>query len=1107
MKKIQVLLSAVLLLFLCGLSLGQVSPDSSQLRAWSQFNKGYRGEWNVRWNGETGTPATIYGSRTARYASISDAEQIARQFLKDNYLVFGMKQDLSDLSILRKLESTGVTVIDFQQSYRGVDVLGGEYTVAVGSDKAVQMAGGRYFRAISAQTSPVLSAEQALDKALLSTDLKRSKVRGSSIKLVVAPIENQFILAYRVWVNQWEVIVNAVDGKVERQTERIIKVDGVGNVYPKDPVNSSLTQATIPRLAGDGSRLHGTYAWVINNELGDAISPDRDFRYTPPPYTEHDGTHFDDVNVYYHIDRFAYTYWRNLGYDPPFQATAYVGRTLHDPDLAFSYPATHEMFFGPGYTLYWDFAKKEDVIYHEYTHLVSGTIGLEFSYPEEMAMHEGYSDYHAASFTGDPNIGEWVTRCTDTGYERCVSNDNTYFHYSNIDSVHYAWCSSQHRYLNPDGDEHSNGMIWSGALWDLRNALGATVTDALVLQGLVYKHTSNTKFQDGREGIIIADQNLYGGSHVNTIKCVFGNRGIATTSGSLACNEIWSRTVNITGSDTVPTGITLTILPGTTLLFPSGTSLTINGTLNAQGTSSSPILFTSATGSTPGSWYGVSVQGSTSIFKWCTFQYGTIALNLSNNSGNQIPVENCTFRYNSYCGLSIGAYGRAKVKSCDIYGNTGAGMGILCNTYGGNIDLIGNWIYNNTGRGINSYYSNVVQLFGNVIEYNGAEGIFTAFSDIIRIGRVYTWWGYNTIRENGGDEVYDSQYYSTVELSGASVHDDAGCEIYNYPGNPTINAQSVYWNTDGPQTCGSVNLMPTVYWSLPDWDGQRRTAGSPIGKMSAPLLADEKEWILDPNISDAEKVRRCKQIIAKDPKSDEANTALIWLYAILRSDYEQNTLAEKERFFGYLQDIQNSSVGSPTEKSALQYMVIWKMMEKDFATVIQVSSEALKQTTDRERKWLLAAVVPAYAYSGQTEAAKNTLKELKQNYNDSGDIVSLLEFDIANIERQMENGDWKPFEKTTLSENKIRSDLGVSQNYPNPFNPSTVISYQLPASCHVSLKVYNMLGQEVATLLDGIQDAGVKSVTFNASHLASGVYFYRLQAGAFVQNRKMLLLK
>ncbi len=83
----------------------------------------------------------------------------------------------------------------------------------------------------------------------------------------------------------------------------------------------------------------------------------------------------------------------------------------------------------------------------------------------------------------------------------------------------------------------------------------------------------------------------------------------------------------------------------------------------------------------------------------------------------------------------------------------------------------------------------------------------------------------------------------------------------------------------------------------------------------------------------------------------------------------------------------------------------------------------------------------------------------------------------------------------------------LSQNYPNPFNPTTVISYQLPVASEVSIKVFDMLGREVATLVSERQEAGRYQVTFNAASLSSSVYFYRLQAGNFVQTRKMLLVK
>jgi len=83
----------------------------------------------------------------------------------------------------------------------------------------------------------------------------------------------------------------------------------------------------------------------------------------------------------------------------------------------------------------------------------------------------------------------------------------------------------------------------------------------------------------------------------------------------------------------------------------------------------------------------------------------------------------------------------------------------------------------------------------------------------------------------------------------------------------------------------------------------------------------------------------------------------------------------------------------------------------------------------------------------------------------------------------------------------------IYQNYPNPFNPTTTISYQIPKQCHVTLKVFDILGREVSVLVDKIQDAGFKTVDFDAGNLAGGIYFYKIHAGSYIETKKLLLLK
>jgi len=96
---------------------------------------------------------------------------------------------------------------------------------------------------------------------------------------------------------------------------------------------------------------------------------------------------------------------------------------------------------------------------------------------------------------------------------------------------------------------------------------------------------------------------------------------------------------------------------------------------------------------------------------------------------------------------------------------------------------------------------------------------------------------------------------------------------------------------------------------------------------------------------------------------------------------------------------------------------------------------------------------------------------------------------------------------TIKDDNDLPQEFELFQNYLNPFNPTTTIKYSLPNSDIVSLKVFDILGREVAILLDEYKTAGTHTVEFNASQLASGVYFYQLQSKNFVETKKMLLMK
>jgi len=492
MKKIFVALWAMSAVFAFSTMFAQVMPDSAQLAAWNSFNSRYAGNWIIRWDESTAAPASIYGYKSEASDRIgAGAEAVARSFFQQNQKIFKMRPVVDQLTLNKQLDHQGLHHLYFTQTYSGVPVFTGEYNITLGNDGSLRMMSGKFFPNVQIDIAPSITASQAEQSAQKYLDVQSLR-QDPLTELVIFSKSNQYLLAFKVILlgkeplKDWLTMVDAKTGEVIFSEDVTVHIDGSGYVYPKDPVNSSLTTVTLPRLAGAGNYLEGSYVKALNEDQARAYSPNAQFFYTPPSYTQMDYTHFDEVNLYYHVDRFV----AHLANDVSFpglgrviEATAHVGTNYNN--AFYDINGTRNIFFGDGdRVIFYDFAKKEDVIYHEFQHAVSHYIGLQYS-GETAALHEGYSDYFPASYTSDYHIGEWVT----IGYPdlRTLATSATDFNFNRYNIVSYP--------NNPAGSAHANSMIWSGAVWDLRAQLASTITDFLALKGIYYRNGNATMLQ------------------------------------------------------------------------------------------------------------------------------------------------------------------------------------------------------------------------------------------------------------------------------------------------------------------------------------------------------------------------------------------------------------------------------------------------------------------------------------------------------------------------------------------------------------------------------------------------------------------------------------
>jgi len=199
---------------------------------------------------------------------------------------------------------------------------------------------------------------------------------------------------------------------------------------------------------------------------------------------------------------------------------------------------------------------------------------------------------------------------------------------------------------------------------------------------------------------------------------------------------------------------------------------------------------------------------------------------------------------------------------------------------------------------------------------------------------------------------------------------------------------------------------------------------------------------------------------------------------------------------------------------------VWKDSGKDLYTYDgnQNQTELIRQEWDGVSSWTNVTRL------ADTYTANLWVESLRQNWEGSQWVNFKLQTFTYDGQSRITVWLWQNWENNAWVNNSrwtttyggtaiddvnpiVLSEMQLSQNYPNPFNPTTTINYHLSAVSQVNLSVFNASGQEVRTLVNRRQDTGKHSVKFNASGLASGIYYYKLSAGSFVQARKLILLK
>ena len=436
----------------------------------------------------------------------------------------------------------------------------------------------------------------------------------------------------------------------------------------------------------------------------------------------------------------------------------------------------------------------------------------------------------------------------------------------------------------------------------------------------------------------------------------------------------------------------------------------------------------------------------------------------ANNTNSVISDFSGTDATGNATGLTFGAGNNAantafinSLKNITISGNTSIPAGtygsLIINGSGAVVTFSGDVVIN----GILTLTDGLIQLDGNNLTANGISGgNATSYVQTNGAGRL-------TINNVGATNTLfpvGNTSYNPVTINNGGTADNFSVSVQNTIDNPTPdNTQAVQrqWNIS-EAVAGGSNVVLTFQWAGSE-EGAGVVRGSlVIGHFTGGAYTDVP----------------CNPVAGSDP-------------------YTITSTGGVTSFSPFI--LGNMAI-APVELSSFSSNVTRNNVKLNWSTI----SEENNSGFDVERKnsngvWTKITNV---AGNGTTNIAHS------YTFEDRNLLTGKYNYRLKQIDF---NGNYKYYELSNEVVVGIPSAYALSQNYPNPFNPSTTINYELPKSNFVSLKVYDMMGREVANLVNQTQDAGFYSIKFDASKLTSGIYFYKIQAADFSAVKKLMLVK